>query len=123
MRYSDPLGLEVFICGRPADLPFPLGLMNHEWLLTDSAEAGMGRVGGGIPAQNGDSGFFGDPVEVVDHSREALADNARCDLVENVDEDCVNRLIQLGRGLGRFWPTNNCQTFAMDVIIECSTNK
>jgi len=122
-KFIDPLGLDVYVCGRPADLPFPLGLLNHEWLLTDIAEAGMGAEGGGVPAQNGNSDYPGTPVEVVDHKDESTQDNAHCDKVENVDESCVNKLIRIGRPLGSFGPTNNCQTFVMDVIIECSANK
>ncbi len=41
LKFTDHLGLDVFVCGRPADLPFPFGMFNHEWLLTDTAEAGM----------------------------------------------------------------------------------
>lgn len=123
LKFSDPLGLDVFVCGRPADLLFPLGLTNHEWLLTDTAEAGMGPMAGanagGVPAQDGDSGYPGMPVGMTDHTGQSTADNAHCDHVENVDENCVNRLIQIGRDLGRFWPTNNCQTSVMDILIEC----
>jgi RHS repeat-associated protein len=123
IKYTDSLALEVFVCGRPADLPFPMGMSNHEWLLTDTAEAGMGRAGGGVPAQNGESDFFGVPVEVVDHTGQSTEENSHCDHVQNVDEDCVNRMLQLRRDLGRFWPTNNCQTFVMDVLIQCDTNQ
>lgn len=127
LKYTDSLGLDVYVCGRPADLPFPLNQMNHEWLLTDTIEAGMGPAAGanagGVPAQDGDSGFFGDPVQVNDHTGESTADNAHCDHVENVDEDCVNKMLEIGTDLGGFWPTNNCQTFVMDVLIQCATNK
>ena len=86
----------------------------------------MGPAGGsnavGVPAQNGNKDFFGDPVQVNDHSGESLESNARCDHVENVDEDCVNRMLRIGSDLGEFWPNNNCQTFVMDVLIQCQTN-
>jgi len=123
LRWVDPLGLHVFICGRPADLPFPLSLLNHEWILTDTLEAGMGPAGGGVPAQNGNSDLPFTPVEVTDHTDQSIKENASCDKVENVDEMCVNKKIKIGTPLGRFGPTNNCQTFAMSVIIECDTNK
>ena len=123
VRYIDPLGLDVYICGRPADLPFPLNQLNHEWLLTDTAEAGMGAAGGGVPAQNGNSDLPGVPVEVVDHTGQSTEENSHCDHVENVDESCVNKKITIGRSLGHFGPTNNCQTFVMEVVIECSSKK
>lgn len=100
-----------------------MGMSNHEWLLTDTAEAGMGRAGGGVPARDGESDYFGVPVEVVDHTGQSLGADSHCDHVEEVDEDCVNRKIRIRRQLGRFSPWNNCQTFVMEVIIECSTNK
>jgi hypothetical protein len=99
--------------------------MNHEWFLTDTVEAGMGPAAGanagGVPAQDGDSGYPGMPVQVTDHTDESVADNARCDKVGKVDEDCVNKLLKIGRGLGRFGPANNCQTFVTEVLIQCTT--
>lgn len=126
LKYNDSFGLAVFICGRPADLPFPFGMFNHEWILTDTNEAGMGPAAGnnagGIPAQNGNSDLPYSPVQVVDHTNQSLAENARCDHVENIDEACVNSLLEIGRSLGRFGPTNNCQTFTTEVIRSCGTN-
>jgi len=120
LKYTDSLGLDVFVCGRPADLPFPFGMFNHEWLLTDTLERGMGAANGGVPAQNGNSDLPFTPVEVVDHKDQSLEDNARCDKVEKVDEECVNKLLKEGRSLGRFGLTNNCQSFVMSVIIQCT---
>ena len=77
LKFIDPLGLDVFVCGRPADLPFPLGMFNHEWILTDTLEAGMGAAGeNGIPAQGGNSDLPFTPVEVVPHDGESEKDNA-----------------------------------------------
>jgi len=39
--FTDPLGLEVFQCSQPGDLPV-LGLfVDHQWIKTDTVEAGM----------------------------------------------------------------------------------
>ena len=82
LKYTDSLGLDVFVCGRPADLPFPFSMTNHEWLLTDTLEAGMGPAAGanagGVPAQDGDSGYPGMPVQVTDHTDQSIADNPLC---------------------------------------------
>jgi hypothetical protein len=66
-------------------------------------------------------------MEVVDHRwRELRAGNELvCEEVPNVNEDCVNDILQnrYGEGyrLGNFSAFNNCQTFVHDVIFECST--
>ncbi len=120
INFIDPRGLDVYVCGRPADLPFPMGMFNHEWILTDTVEAGMGPAGGGVPAQNGNSDWPGAPVAATDHTGQSTADNASCDHVEKVDEDCVNKLLTIGRQLGRWSPTNQCQSFVMDVLIQCT---
>jgi len=113
--YVDPFGLEVLRCTRPADLPWPLSMGDHAWLKTDSIEAGMGATPGVIPAQaNSDLPFTS--VQVVDHTGQAEQANANCEVVDNVDEDIVNDLLELGRPLGRFSPGNNCQTFVSQTL-------
>lgn len=42
---------------------------------------------------------------------------------KDVDEDCVNKKLALGRATGRWSPYNQCQSFVQDVIRECSTGK
>jgi RHS repeat-associated protein len=59
--YTDSLGLDVQICSRPADLPFPMNLFNHWWVKTSTVEAGMGPQNGQVPAQEGRSDSPGDP--------------------------------------------------------------
>lgn len=120
VNWTDPFGLEVYICGRPADLPFPANLANHEWLMTDTKEAGLGAVAGQIPAQNGNSNLPGVPVQVVDHTGQFDAENSSCEYVPTADEGCVNNELVPGRNLGTWGATNNCQTFVNDVINKCT---
>ncbi|WP_198263006.1 hypothetical protein [sulfur-oxidizing endosymbiont of Gigantopelta aegis] len=120
LKYTDSLGLDVYVCGRPADLPFPLNQLNHEWLLTDTLERGMGPAGG-VPAQGGNSELPFSPTDITEHRDQSLADNSHCDHVQNVDEQCVNDSLQLGQPTGRFGPWNNCQTTVTDILIRCST--
>jgi RHS repeat-associated protein len=117
--YIDPLGLDVEICNRPADLPFPLNLFNHWWVKTSTIEAGMGPMNGQVPAQQGRSDRPGDPVQTVDHSGQSKASNAQCKVMNNVDEDCVNKLIHPGQSLGHWTPVNQCNNFAWSVISKC----
>lgn len=123
IKWTDPKGLEVYVCGRPADLPFPLNQLNHEWILTNTVERGMGARQGEIPAQGGNSDLPFSPVQVVNHTGQSYQQNAQCDIQPEVDEDCVNRKLELGRNLGRWGPTNQCQSFVNQVINECRVKK
>jgi len=115
----DPLGLDVQICSRPADLPFPMNQFDHWWIKTSTVEAGMGPMNGQVPAQQGRSDSPGDPVQTVNHSGQSSAANAQCRVMNNVDEDCVNKLIRPGQALGRWTPVNQCNNFAWSVISKC----
>ena len=113
IRYIDPLGLIVQICSQPA---FGWAPVNHLWIKTDTKEAGMGPVGGDGNAGNRSGDFPGDPVEVTDHSGRHKQKGASCETVDNVDENKVNELLKIRRKLGRWGPTNQCQSFVQDVI-------
>jgi uncharacterized protein RhaS with RHS repeats len=117
--YSDPFGLDVQICNRPADLPWPLNLADHWWVKTSTVEAGMGPINGQVPAQNGRSDSPGDPVQTVDHSGQSKAANSQCQVMNNVDEDCVNRLNKPGQSLGHWTPANQCNSFAWYAVTKC----
>jgi len=112
LRYTDPLGLDVFLCSQPA-----LGWMpvDHHWIKTDSVEAGMGGTRGNAPGnQSGD--LPGDPVQVTDHAGRSNERGASCKEVPNVDEKKVNDQLKIGRPLGRWTPSNQCQSFARGVL-------
>lgn len=120
VNYVDPSGLEVYVCGRPADLAYPINQFNHEWILTDTIEAGMGERPGVIPGQGGDSALPYSSVQVVDHTGQFDAANSHCEYQPQADEECVNAELEIGRDLGRWSPTNNCQTFVNQVINKCN---
>ncbi|UGA36416.1 hypothetical protein JOS77_18705 [Chromobacterium haemolyticum] len=120
VSYSDQEGLAVFICSRAADLPWPLSKVHHQWIKTDTVEAGMGATPGVIPGQrNIDLPFT--PTQVVNHSGQSTKPNASCEKAPpKVDEQCVNAKLRLGRETGRWAPWNQCQSFVKDVIAECT---
>jgi RHS repeat-associated protein len=121
LAWTDPFGLKVLRCRRRADLPWPLSLTYHHWLVTDRYESGMGPADGGVPARNSQYDKPGALVQTNDHRGQADAEDSICEEVPDVDEDCVNNWIAPGRELGEFGPTNNCQTFASTVINSCRT--
>jgi hypothetical protein len=58
-------------------------------------------------------------VGIVDHSGDSQnRPGATCEAVEDVNEDRVNQLLDIGRPLGRFSMVNNCRSFAFDVLIH-----
>ncbi|CUI05435.1 Rhs family protein [Janthinobacterium sp. CG23_2] len=118
----DALGLIVSVCKRAADLPGPMKYVDHNWIKTDSVEAGMGENPGEIPAQGNSSLPFAQ-TQVVDHAGQSQAKGATCEPKKDVDEDCVNKKLTMGRATGRWSPYNQCQSFVQDVIRECSTAK
>ena len=120
LRYTDPTGLAVYLCKQPA-FGISWNPLDHYWIKTDSVEAGMGGVHSDCGnAGNASGDPLGDPVQVCDHSQRNKT-NATCELVDNVDENKVNEQLKLGRYLGNWWPTNQCQSFARDVLRNAST--
>jgi uncharacterized protein RhaS with RHS repeats len=110
----DPNGLKVYLCKQPE---FGWAPVDHHWIKTDTKEAGMGPVeGDGRDAGNRSGDFPGDPVAVRDHNGRSKEKGASCDEVKDVDEDLVNDQLQEGRPLGEWWPNNQCQSFANDVL-------
>lgn len=55
---------------------------------------------------------------MTDHSGRSKQKGATCEEVTGVSEPMVNELLEIGRGLGRWGPTNHCQSFVSDVINE-----
>jgi RHS repeat-associated protein len=119
VRYTDPLGLEVFVCSQPA-FGITWNPLDHQWLKTDTVEAGMGGTRGNVPGnESGDRP--GDPVQVTDHRGRSKEKGATCEEVKGVDENKVNAQLQIGRPLGRWGPTNQCQSFVQDVLDNSRT--
>lgn len=121
---TDPTGLIVEICKRTVDVDWlPRGssayLPRHNWLKTDSTEVGMGAA---CVVGQGCSDRPGDKTYTKDHRGQSSEPGASCTPVPDVDEQCVNRELQLGRYLGRWHPMNQCQSFAQEVIEKCTNN-
>jgi RHS repeat-associated protein len=129
LSFVDPRGLDnpgmgpygpywttgVMLCSRPAEIA--LGLIDHYWVVTATKSAGMG-ANANIPAGQQYEGI-GMPVRVNDHSNDTPS---QCATMQNVDADCVNRQLTIGRPIGRFIPPiNQCQSFAYSVVNSCRT--
>ena len=115
VRYVDPTGLIVEICGQPA-FGFSWNPIDHEWIRTDTLEAGMGPVKSDCGNAGNESGDLpGDPVQVCDHSDRDMTGTI-CRVVEHIDENRVNAELEMGRQLGPWLPWNQCQSFVLDVI-------
>lgn len=117
--FSDAEGLKVQVCCRKAEILS--GLVSHCWIKTDTVSAGMASSPR-CRASVGDNYEWPwiTPTFISDHSCEA----GICrDLPEhwNIDEDCVNRNLNIGEALGGFDPfVNNCQQFTQRVLKKCS---
>ena len=118
--YTDPFGLDVYVCGEGA---FGQSFLpDHQWIKTDTIEAGMGGADGREPGnESGD--YPGMRVEVTDHTGRSLKEGVTCKKIGGVDEDRVNEQLQLGRSLGRWWPTNQCRSFVNSVIQKSRTKE
>ena len=59
------------------------------------------------------------PVQITDHSKDIATRSTK---MLNVDEDCVNKKLEIGKPLGRFMPPfNHCQSFAYGTVNQCRT--
>ncbi len=116
-NWVDPFGLKVSLCSAPADIAY--GAVDHHWIKTDTKEAGMGPANGGVPGNESDSPYT--TTTINDHTGRSEASGAQCEVVENVDEQKVNELLEIGKDTGRFSPWNNCQTLAQEILDQAST--
>lgn len=126
VKNSDFLGLIVQICSRPTNLsnvPNWLSqniIPNHNWIKTDTIEAGMGGDCL-VPGQGCADIPFVTKVKVKDHFGQSSQEGAMCQTMNNVDEACVNRELEIGKNLGTWNPYNQCQSFAWSVVTKCRT--
>jgi RHS repeat-associated protein len=114
VNYVDPKGLVVQRCCRPAALA--RGKVDHCWLKTDTKSAGMNSTPSCRIAGNNYEFLWITKVYVSDHSCDTAT---TCETLHDIDEQCVNRELEVGKPLGRFGFTNNCQMYAADVIRKC----
>ena len=120
LKLIDPQGLKVQVCCRKAEILF--GLFRHCWIKTDTITAGMSSSPQ-CRANVGDDYEppFITPTYISDHSCETPDTCTDLPPHFNVDEDCVNRELNIGTPLGGFDPfVNNCQQFTARVIKRCS---
>jgi RHS repeat-associated protein len=121
---ADVWGLEVQVCRRPVDIDnqWLHDHIDHFFIKTDSTESGIGIPG--RPANQGDSvADFLSKIEWVDHKGQSRQPNATCWSVPNVDEKCVDALVQPGTDAGRWIPGfNDCRTNPTEVLDYCRTD-
>jgi hypothetical protein len=118
LSWVDPMGLAVSLCSQPA-FGIASNPIDHQWIKTDTVEAGMGGTRGNVPGNNSDD-RLGDRVQVTDHAGRSKEAGATCTKVENVDEAKVNEQLKIGRPIGRWGPSNQCQSFAAEVLRNAS---
>jgi len=112
-------------CSRVADPPLGNLGVEHQWLRTDSKEAGMGPANGEVPGV--ESGRISDNLpytdtRINDHTGEGDKPGSHCEPVNNVDAECVNEELEIGKELGAWSAWNNCNTFANEVLENCEAN-
>jgi len=65
--------------------------------------------------------FSGEPVTITDQSGESTKQGAVCEEKKCIDENCVNQLLQMGKGkfLGLWGPVINCNTVVAGILTTC----
>ena len=97
--------------------------LSHNWIKTSTKEAGLGPAGGGVPGA-GAPDAIGSPTAINNHSGQYAQSGASYFTVTDVDEDCVNRMLEIGKPEGPFLPgINDCHTFVSNVLDACRTNQ
>ncbi len=121
---SEKKGVEL--CERPADIIVVRDLgIPHRWLKTTTKEAGMGIAGGKIPGHDDkdgpSSGGFLGKTELVDHTGESNLVESVCTPRPDLDEDCVDKELAIGKPEGRWFPAlNDCHVVVADIEEKCS---
>jgi len=121
ISYEDRLGLKVFKCCRDiqvnavANAAARIFGFKHCFIKTDSIEAGLGPANGGpLPACP-----VGVDTAITDHRGQSLFPGTVCTEITNVNEKCVNSKLPIGKRMGTWGPTNNCNTFVDGVLNGC----
>ncbi|MFE1571537.1 RHS repeat-associated core domain-containing protein [Comamonas odontotermitis] len=117
----------VKICHRPINISWIPGIIggalpHHHWVKTPTAEAGMGGACP-VPGQQCSDKPYSDTV-VKNHLGESNQPGAQCeDVGDDVDVECVERLIKVGNPTGTWTAWNQCMTFSYEVIMQCRRRK
>jgi RHS repeat-associated protein len=119
---ADPYGLKVQECCRNTQVNWWVDFLSqltgiqHCFIKTSTVTAGMGPANGGpLPT----CPLF-TQTAITDHSGETISPG-ECKDVPGVDEACVDKSLKIGTPTGRWTPTNQCNSFASDVLDKCST--
>ena len=125
VNLTDVNGLDVEICQTVADIPGNVFGLKHNWLRTDSKEAGLGQQGGGVPGEGEyrveDNSPYITQTEITDHEGRGKKPGATCEAIPDIDEACVNEELTIGSPRGPWSAVNQCQTFVGEVRAKCST--
>lgn len=108
----------VMICKRIADLPGKdVHGAEHWWLQTTRKSVGMGPTEGSLPG-HGESLPKSWDTKFLDHSEEKPT--SCTPVTKPVDEDCVDRELQVGAPTGKWIPVvNDCHTVVTRVVDKC----
>jgi RHS repeat-associated protein len=124
INWIDPAGLTVQLCcreievkGTKGKIAHALGL-KHCFIKTDTKEAGMGDF---YERKELPSNPYGIPTKITDHTGQSLKSD--CHTIKDVDEDCVNRELQIGKYTGEWGWSNNCNTLAKAILNKCTINR
>jgi hypothetical protein len=121
----DPLGLAVYKCKRPINIGYVPDLVSeyilpyHTWLKTDTKEAGMGGDCP-TPGQGCADIPYVTKVKVTDHTGQSEEAGAECQLINGINEDCVNKELELEKNLGIWNLGNQCKSFTLGVEHKCN---
>jgi hypothetical protein len=92
-------------------------LFDHYWIKTSKHESGMSGECA-VPGQGCADRPYSATV-TKDHTGQSEAANSSCEVMNNVDEVCVNELIAPGQPTGPWHLMNQCQNFALGTISRC----
>lgn len=76
----------------------------------------MGECNGGVPGHGGADSPYVTNTCINDHSGES---DTYCELIYDIDEQCVNSELLKCQSLGKWALGNQCQTFARSIIEKC----
>lgn len=115
-----PEGNLIYICCRDINA-FPgseifsqVTGVRHCFIKTPNKEAGMNPPAG----QKQPIWPFGTPTEITDHKGKS-AYAFTCVPACNVDQKCVERELEIGKSAGKWSLSNNCNTFARQIVNKC----
>lgn len=58
-------------------------------------------------------------MDILAARRRSLESPEPSSVMQNRDEACVNRELELGKDTGRWWPWNQCHTVVDDILERC----